>query len=62
MRSKFKKISKRKPVTEDNIKEQYQIIRKDILKLREDLSKGYEMARGMVQEQKGYFSQLLKNK
>jgi hypothetical protein len=62
MSTKLKKLTKRKPVTEENIKEQYQIIRKDILKLREDLSKGYDMARGMVQEQKGYISQLLKNK
>lgn len=31
-----------------NLKEQYEIIRDDVLKLRTDLQKGYDMARGMV--------------
>ena len=47
--------------TETTLSEQYQIIRRDILKLRADLSKGYDMAKGMI-EKKGLFNQLLKVK
>ena len=46
---------------ETTLSEQYEIIRRDILKLREDLSKGYDMAKGMI-EKKGLFNQLLKVK
>ena len=30
------------------LREQYDIIRNDLLKLREDIRKGYDMARGLV--------------
>lgn len=43
------------------LSEQYEIIRSDILKLRDDLSKGYDMAKGMI-ERKGLINQLLKAK
>ena len=41
--------------------EQYEVIRGDILKLRDDLSKGYDMAKSMI-ERKGLINQLLKVK
>lgn len=44
-----------------SLSEQYEIIRSDILKLRDDLSKGYDMAKGMI-EKKGLINQLLKTK
>lgn len=43
------------------LKEQYEVIRKDVLKLREDLSKGYDMARAAL-EKKGLINELLKVK
>lgn len=46
---------------EPTLGEQYEVIRGDILKLRDDLSKGYDMAKGMI-EKKGLFNQLLKAK
>jgi hypothetical protein len=42
------------------LKEQYTIIREDIIKLREDLTKGYDMAKGMMD--KGVLRSLLKTK
>lgn len=45
----------------DPLKEQYDVIRKDVLKLREDLAKGYDMAREAL-EKKGLISELLKAK
>lgn len=51
-----------KPVkAEPTLGEQYEVIRRDILKLRDDLSKGYDMAKGMI-ERKGFINQLLKVK
>ena len=41
------------------LREQYEIIRNDILKLREDLSKGYDIAKSML-EKKGIITQLLR--
>lgn len=46
---------------EATLSEQYDVIRSDILKLRDDLSKGYDMAKGMI-EKKGFINQLLKAK
>jgi hypothetical protein len=43
----------------DPLRDQYEVIRKDILKLREDLSKGYDMARGVL-ERKGLINEILK--
>ena len=43
------------------LSDQYEVIRGDILKLRDDLSKGYDMAKGMI-ERKGLINQLLKVK
>jgi hypothetical protein len=43
------------------LKEQYEVIREDVLKLREDLTKGYDLAKGMV-EKKGFINQLLKSR
>lgn len=39
------------------LKEQYDTIRKDILKLREDISSGYDVARKLV-EKKGFAKKL----
>jgi hypothetical protein len=47
--------------SEKTLREQYEIIRKDVLKLREDLTKGYDMAKGLV-EKKGFLTQLLKTR
>jgi hypothetical protein len=46
-------------VDTSTLREQYEIIRTDILKLREDLSKGYDIARSML-EKKGFITQLLR--
>jgi hypothetical protein len=43
----------------DPLRDQYEVIRKDLLKLREDLSKGYDMAREVL-ERKGLINELLK--
>ncbi len=43
----------------DPLREQYDVIREDLLKLREDLSKGYDLARSTL-EKKGVISELLK--
>jgi uncharacterized protein involved in exopolysaccharide biosynthesis len=43
------------------LREQYDVIRKDIIKLRDDLNKGYEMTKEVV-EKKGLISQLLKSR
>jgi hypothetical protein len=42
-----------------SLRDQYAIIREDLLKLREDLQKGYDMAKGMV-EKRGLLGQLFK--
>ncbi|MCM2349663.1 MAG: hypothetical protein NDI69_06560 [Bacteriovoracaceae bacterium] len=47
--------------SESNLKEQYDIIRNDLLKLREDLSKGYDMAKSMV-DRKTLVKQILSTK
>lgn len=44
-----------------SLKEQYNVIRKDLLKLREDLAKGYDMAKNLV-EKKGLVKQFLNTK
>lgn len=41
-----------------SLREQYEVIRKDLLKLRDDLAKGYDLAKTMV-EKKGFVKQLL---
>lgn len=45
----------------DPLKDQYEIIKQDVLKLREDLSKGFDLARSTL-EKKGLISELLKAK
>jgi hypothetical protein len=45
----------------DPLKEQYEVIREDILKLREDLSKGFDLAKSTI-EKKGLISELLKSR
>lgn len=47
--------------TENSLKEQYDIIRNDLLKLREDLSRGYDMAKSMV-DRKTLVKQFLNSK
>lgn len=42
-----------------SLKEQYGVIRQDILKLKDDLTRGFDMAKGMF-EKKGFISELLK--
>lgn len=44
-----------------NLKNQYNVIREDVLKLRNDLQKGYDMARGMV-DRKSLIKEFLKAK
>lgn len=44
----------------NDLKKQYKLIREDILKLREDLQKGYDMAKGFVD--KKTLKQFLKEK
>lgn len=44
-----------------NLKEQYEIIRDDVLKLRTDLQKGYDMARGMI-DKKSLLKELRRTK
>ena len=43
------------------LKEQYNVIKQDLLKLREDLSRGYDMAKSTV-EKKGFIRELLTSK
>jgi len=45
----------------DPLKEQYEVIREDLMKLREDLSKGYDLARSTF-EKKGLISEFLKSR
>jgi hypothetical protein len=54
-------VSEKKVSVIDPLREQYDVIREDILKLREDLSKGYDLARSTF-EKKGLISELLKSK
>ena len=56
------KLSKKaKPITENHsLREQYDIIKNDLLKLREDLSKGYDLAKGL--DKKGLVREILKTK
>ncbi|WP_408098383.1 hypothetical protein ACJVC5_05590 [Peredibacter sp. HCB2-198] len=44
-----------------SLKDQYNLIRKDLLKLREDLAKGYDMTKTLV-EKKSLWKQLLNAK
>ncbi len=44
-----------------SLSEQYNVIKKDLLKLREDLSKGYDLTKGLI-ERKGFINELLKVK
>ena len=47
--------------SEPSLREQYEVIRSDILKLREDLTKGYDMAKHLV-DKKTLLNQLLKTR
>jgi hypothetical protein len=42
-----------------SLREQYAIIRQDLQKLRDDLHKGYDMAKGMV-EKRSFLGQIFK--
>ncbi len=44
-----------------SLKDQYEIIRNDLVKLRDDLQKGYDMAKNVV-EKKSFLGSLLKTK
>lgn len=44
-----------------SLKNQYEIIRNDLVKLRDDLQKGYDMAKNVV-EKKSFLGNLLKSK
>ena len=46
---------------ESALQNQYKIIREDLMKLRRDISEGYDMAKTRV-EKTGFFRQLLKTK
>jgi hypothetical protein len=41
-------VTKKQSGTERSLRDQYEIIREDILKLRDDLTKGYNMAKKAV--------------
>jgi hypothetical protein len=43
------------------LRDQYDVIREDIMKLREDLQKGYDMAKGAV-DRKNLLGQLFKSR
>ncbi len=43
------------------LKEQYNVIRKDLMRLREDLTKGYDMAKGFL-NRKTFMREILKTK
>lgn len=63
--SKEKVINKLSKKTKSNtgnnsLREQYDIIKNDLLKLREDLSKGYSLAKGL--DRKGLVREILKTK
>lgn len=58
--SKKSQPSNKLEVQASALKEQYDIIRNDLLKLRNDLSKGYDMARGMI-DKKSIMRQLKKS-
>lgn len=53
--------SEKKTSIIDPLKDQYEVIRQDVLKLREDLSKGFDLAKSTL-EKKGLISELLKVK
>lgn len=46
---------------ESALQNQYKIIREDLMKLRKDISEGYDIAKTRV-EKTGFFRQLLKTK
>lgn len=50
---------KAKKGNDPTFREQYEVIRDDIMKLRTDLQKGYDMAKDVV-EKRGILRQLLK--
>ncbi len=45
--------------SDPSLREQYVIIRQDLQKLRDDLQKGYEMARGIV-EKRSFLGQIFR--
>lgn len=59
----IKKASKATSALENvdvsGLREQYKVIREDIIKLRNDLQKGYDMAKGAV-EKKSFLNQIFK--
>jgi hypothetical protein len=55
-----KRTGAKKVSSIDPLIEQYDLIRKDVLKLGEDLSKGYDLAKSKL-EKSGLIGQLLKS-
>lgn len=53
-----KVINTLKKNVDPSLREQYEVIRKDLLKLRDDLAKGYDLAKNMV-DKKGFVKELL---
>lgn len=53
-----KMIKTFKKNVDPSLREQYEVIRKDLLKLRDDLAKGYDLAKNMV-DKKGFVKDLL---
>lgn len=45
----------------ESLRDQYQVIKEDVIKLRNDLQKGYDMAKTTV-EKKGFLSQLFSSR
>src|SRR5665647_480617 len=56
--TKKKKSEAKRP--DAALREQYSVIRSDIIRLRDDLSKGYEMAKSVID--KGFVKDLLRAK
>lgn len=53
--------SERSPASGSALMEQYEVIREDVLKLRDDLARGYDMAREML-DKKTIMKELLKTR
>lgn len=61
-----KKVSKAsgasRNVSTAALKEQYHVIRDDLMKLRKDLEKGYDLAKGAAGDKKGLLNQLIRSR
>lgn len=62
-KSKKSSVGQETIVIDPALKDQYNVIKKDILKLRKDLSDGYDMAKTAVEkERKGFLKQFFADK